>query len=299
MRSRHRRAGSRLTVLAGLVAVGTAGCSAEQVGRGWMPGDPGITSHTDRITHLWTGSWIAALVVGALVWGLMIWCMTAYRRRKDDPEFPDQLRYHVPLEILYTVVPLIAVSVLFFFTARDQAVIESREAPPDTTIGVIGKQWSWDFNYVNEDVFSAGIQTPLGTPDAEKVIPTLYLPVDQTVRLEIHARDVIHSVWVPDFLYKKDAIPGRTNLYQFVPEKVGTYAGRCAELCGEFHSEMLFAVKVVEQAEYDQYIQGLRDAGQTGQLPVNLGRVDTDEGEQTEDLIGENTGGQEDEGGNG
>jgi len=264
-----------------------------------MPGEPGITSHTDRITHLWTGSWIAALIVGALVWGLMIWCMAAYRRRRDDPEFPDQLRYHVPLEILYTVAPLIIVSVLFYFTARDQAIIESREEAPDVTIDVIGKQWSWDFNYVDADVYSAGIQTPLGTPEAEEVIPTLYLPVNQTVRMEIYARDVIHSVWVPAFLYKKDAIPGRTNFYQFTPQQVGTYAGKCAELCGEFHSEMLFNVRVVEQGEYDNYIESLRDAGQTGQLSVNLGRIDTEEGEQIEDRIGEDTGGQENEGGNG
>jgi cytochrome c oxidase subunit II len=277
----------------------TAGCSAQEVQRGWMPGEQGITSHTDRITHLWTGSWIAALIVGGITWGLMIWCIAAYRRRRDDPEFPDQLRYHVPLEIMYTVLPLIAISVLFFFTARDEAVLESREAEPDATIQVIGKQWSWDFNYVDEDVFETGIQVPLGTAEAEEVIPTLYLPMGQTVRFEIQARDVVHSVWVPAFLYKKDAIPGRTNFYQFTPQRVGTYAGKCAELCGEFHSEMLFNVQVVEQAEYEEHIESLRTAGQTGQLPVDLGRINTDEGEQIEDRFGEDTGGQEDEGGNG
>jgi cytochrome c oxidase subunit 2 len=287
----------RLAAVAASAALVTAGCSAQEVKRGWMPGEPGVTDKTDMVTSLWTGSWIAALAVGVLTWGLTIWAIVAYRRRKDDTGFPEQLRYHVPLEIMYTVIPFMMIAVLFYFTARDQAAIEATDETPDHTIEVIGKQWSWDFNYVDEDVYESGIQTPLGTPQAEDTLPTLVLPVDQTVLVKIEARDVIHSFWVPQFLYKKDAIPGRTNTYQFTPLKTGTYAGKCAELCGEFHSEMLFNVEVVEQDEYDRYITELRDRGQEGQLPVNLGRIDTESGEQNEDQIGEDRGGQEDESG--
>jgi cytochrome c oxidase subunit 2 len=294
MRSRNRRTGLRLAAVAAAATLGTAGCSMQEVKRGWMPGEPGITDHTDMITNLWVGSWIAALAVGALTWGLIIWCVAAYRRRKTDTGFPEQLRYHVPLEIMYTIIPFMMIAVLFYFTARDQSVIESREGEPDVHIGVVGKQWSWDFNYIDEDVWDSGIQTPLGTPQAEDVVPTLYLPVDQTVEVQLNSRDVIHSFWVPAFLYKKDVIPGRTNYYQFVPQKTGTYMGKCAELCGEYHSEMLFNVKVVEQDEYERHIADLRAKGQTGQLPTNLGRVDTQPTEQTEDRIGENTGGQQD-----
>jgi cytochrome c oxidase subunit 2 len=293
MRTRTRRSGVRIAAVAAAATLLTAGCSAQEVKRGWMPGEPGITNHTDRIVHLWTGSWIAALVVGVITWGLTIWCVVAYRRRRDDTGFPPQLRYNVPLEIMYTVIPFMMIAVLFYFTARDQSIIEAREEEPDVRIGVVAKQWSWDFNYADENVYATGLQSPLGTPRAEEVIPTLYLPAGKNVELTLQARDVIHSFWVPAFLYKKDLIPGRTNYYQFTPQKEGTYVGKCAELCGEYHSEMLFNVKVVSEQEYERQMQELRNAGQVGQLPANLGRVDTQPDEQREDRIGENSGGQE------
>ena len=89
------------------------------------------------------------------------------------------------------------------------------------------------------------------------------------VEIALEARDVIHSFWVVDFLYKKDMFPGKTNYMSFVPEREGTYAGKCAELCGEYHSLMLFNVEVVSQSEYDDYIESLRDAGQEGQLSTS------------------------------
>ena len=270
----------------------TAGC-ADAVSRGWMP--RGVTDHSEVITRLWTGSWIAALIVGVIVWGLILWCVAAYRRRREDAPFPPQLRYHVPLEVMYTVIPFMIVAVLFFYTSRDQAIIESLdEEERDLTIEVVGKQWSWDFNYVDDDVYETGLPVDTAGAAVEPRIPTLYLPVDRTVLIEVEARDVIHSFWVPQFLYKKDMIPGRTNLYQVTPTVTGTYMGKCAEFCGEFHSEMLFNLEVVEQDEYEAQMQALRDKGQTGVLPVNLGETDTQQGEQVEDRIGEDRGGQED-----
>ena len=259
------------------------GCS-QQVQRGWMPGDsagPGVTDETARITSLWVGSWIAALAVGVLTWGLIIWCMAAYRRRKDDVGLPPQIRYNVPLEVLYTVVPVFMVAVLFYFTARDQTVIEEETGAEDLVhINVVGKQWSWDFNYVDEDVYSAGTQVPLdGTNAPEELIPTLYLPVDQRVEILLTSRDVIHSFWVVDFLYKKDVVPGRENMIELTPQEEGVYVGKCAELCGEFHSEMLFNVEVVSAERFDEEMDKLRDAGQTGQLESDLGRSDGGPGE--------------------
>ena len=83
---------------------------------------------------------------------------------------------------------------------------------------------------------------------------------------------MIHSFWVVDFLYKKDMFPGKTNYMSFVPEREGTYAGKCAELCGEYHSLMLFNVEVVSQGEYEDYIDSLRDLGQEGQLSSEYDR---------------------------
>lgn len=270
---RPRRRLHRLTLpaLTAALAVLTAGCSVEEVERGWLPGESGITDQTDLVTRLWVGSWIAALVVGAITWALIIWAVVVYRRRKRNATYPPQLRYHVPLEVMYTVIPFMVVGVLFFHTVRAQAVIESRDKNPQMTVEIIAKQWSWDFNYVDAGVYDTGVQVATESVDAvQDITPTLYLPVGTTVEFEIESRDVIHSVWVPEFLYKKDAIPGRTNYYQFTPLKTGTYIGKCAEFCGEFHSAMLFTVKVVEQAEYEAHLDSLRTKGQQGQLPVNL-----------------------------
>ena len=233
-----------------------------------MPGDPDTTNHTSRVIGLWVTSWIVLLAVGVITWGLIIWAAVVYRRRKGQTGLPVQLRYNLPIEIFYTIVPLILVIGFFAFTARDQAAIEEKTPDPDVSIEVFGKRWAWDFNYVNEDVYSAGVQAdfnPDGTINTDS-LPTLVLPVDQKVEIKIESRDVIHSFWVVDFLYKKDMIPGKSNYMYFIPTKIGTYAGKCAELCGEYHSLMLFQVQVVSQEDYDAYIEGQRDAGFEGQL---------------------------------
>jgi cytochrome c oxidase subunit 2 len=270
--------------LVGLAAVTVAsmslltGCSGA-LSRGLLP--KGVTENSPRITPLWNGSWAAALGVGCVVWGLTLWCVVAYRRRKDDPEFPEQLRYNVPIEILYTVVPLFMIGVLFFYTARDEQAMLSTSVKPDQVVNVVGKQWSWDFNYTTEQVYEAGTQAQLsGKPLPEDALPTLYLPVGERTEFVLTSRDVIHSFWVPAFLQKLDMIPGKVNRFQVVPTTIGTFAGKCAELCGAYHSDMLFTVKVVSPADFAAHIQALKDAGQTGQLPTELGRSQLEPGQQ-------------------
>jgi cytochrome c oxidase subunit 2 len=244
-----------------------AGCTQQEL-QGWLPGGPDVTNHTSRIISLWTTSWIVLLAVGVVTWGLVIWAAVAYRRRKGQTGLPVQLRYNMPIEIFYTVVPLILVLGFFAFTARDQAAIETDPGDVEEHIEVIAKRWAWDFNYLDENVYFPGAQAQdLESGDGQidvDGLPVLYLPVDTSIEIEIESRDVVHSFWVVDFLYKKDTIPGRTNYMYVTPTKVGTYEGKCAELCGEYHPDMLFRVKVVERAEYDAHMAELRTAGYTG-----------------------------------
>jgi len=244
-----------------------SGCSAEAQ-RGFLPDSSGVTNHTDSIIGLWTSSWIVLLAVGVLSWGLIAWALIVYRRRKGETGMPVQLRYNMPIETMFTVIPLILVLGFFAFTARDMTAIEAKTENPDVTINVVAKQWSWDFNYVDENVFDSGIQAQFtgAEENVMETLPTLYLPVGKTVEVQLNSRDVIHSFWVVEFLYKKDMFPGRTNYMYFTPEKEGTYVGKCAELCGEYHSMMLFNVKVVSQSEYDAHIAGLAAKGNVGQL---------------------------------
>ena len=275
--SSQNRTGSRrkqITTITGLALAGAlalTGCSPE-VQKGWLPTERGTTNHTDRIMDLWVNSWIAALIVGVITWGLMIWCIVAYRRRKGTVGFPRQNSFNLPLEVFYLTIPLFMVLVFFYFTDRDQHAIDNRAEPADVVVDVRGKQWAWDFNYkkgdvIREDVHEAGVQAHLtGEAVDKEKLPTLYLPVNKSVDVELNARDVIHSFWVPAFLQKRDMIPGKTNYIRFTPTKEGTYDGKCAELCGEYHSEMLFRVKVVSDAEFQAHLEKLRQDGNTGLL---------------------------------
>jgi len=264
-----KRNGRRFAALglASAAALVLTGCTPE-IQRGFLPDAWGVTNHTDRIINLWNTSWIVLLLVGALSWGLMAWALIVYRRRKGETAMPQQLRYNMPIETLFTVIPLILVLGFFAFTARDMSAIEAKTENPDVKIQVIGKQWSWDFNYVNENVYFSGIQAQFTGKEENimETLPTLYLPVGKSVEIELSSRDVIHSFWVVDFLYKKDMFPAQTNRMYFTPLKEGTYVGKCAELCGEYHSMMLFNVKVVSEAEYLKQTASLAAAGNVGLL---------------------------------
>lgn len=251
-----------------------SGCSTAELELGFLPlNSKDATNHTQRITDLWVESWIVLWAVGIIAWGLMFWAIIVYRRRKGETGLPAQLRYNNPIETLFTVVPLILVIGFFAMTARDMAAIEKPTANPDVHIEVIGKQWSWDFNYLDENVYETGIQSQFeGELGSEAALPTLYLPVNKSVKIDLTARDVIHSFWVVEFLYKKDMFPGRWNHIYFTPTKEGTYKGKCAELCGESHSMMLFNVVVLDQAGYDAKMQELEEKGQTGKLGIDLNR---------------------------
>jgi len=250
-----------------------AGC-AGQAGANGLPSSPGITNHTGRVIDLWNYSWLAAIIVGVITWALIMWTVTVYRKRKGDDKLPMQTRANVPLELMYTIIPLIMIAVLFRWTATDIAEIKDVSGPADVHIQAIGKQWAWDFNYLDDEVYSVGVQAVLtGKPGVEETLPNLYLPVGETVDITLNSRDVIHSFWIPAFLFKQDMIPGRTTHIQFIPETEGTYQGKCAELCGEYHSAMLFNVKVVSREEYDSQMQKLRDAGQTGSIGIEYSRL--------------------------
>jgi cytochrome c oxidase subunit II len=242
-----------------------SGCSSESRGE-WerfaMP-EP-ASEQGQHILHLWQGAWIAALITGAVVWGLIFFVVIAYRRRSDD-EVPIQTRYNLPLEIFYTIAPIIMVIVFFAHTVKVQDTILDDSLRPDHTIEVVGQQWTWTFNYTGEDAVSGKNVYTAGTAAH---IPTLVLPVDETTRFNLHSPDVVHDFFVPAFLMKMDVIPGRVNHYEVTPTETGTYAGKCFELCGVYHSRMLFNVEVVSSDDYEQYLKQLESRGQVSDEPL-------------------------------
>ncbi len=245
-------------------ALALTGCSQEARDSALRLGFPEpATEEAPIILNLWQGAWLVAIPIALLVLGLLFAAIILYRRKSDD-EVPKQTRYNIPIEVLYTAVPLVIVLGLFYFTARDQTELTKISGQEDHTVNVVAFKWSWAFNYLDYGVYE------IGTP-AEP--PTLYLPVDEKVKFELTSPDVIHSFWIPSFLTKLDVIPGRMNVFEVTPNKPGEYPGRCAELCGVDHSRMLFTVKVVSQEEFEAHVATLRAKGQEGKL--DTGRVVT------------------------
>lgn len=296
---------------AGLVLVTATGCTYKDFPRLGMPTP--TTEEAPIVLSLWQGSWAAALATGVLVWGLILWAAMFHRRSRTKVEVPPQTRYNMPIEALYTVVPLIIVSVLFYFTARDESKLLDVSKKPDLTVNVVGFQWSWGFNYIENvegstgnantdenlaaipdrfkedfpadaggvyDVGTPGVKNPqTGNPG-----PTLWLPKGKTVRFVLTSRDVIHSFWVVPFLMKQDVIPGHTNAFQVTPNKEGTFLGKCAELCGVDHSRMLFNVKVVSPERYEQHLKDLAKKGQTGYIPAGIAQTSHEKNRETTNL---------------
>ena len=232
-----------------LAAVGVALAGGGLLAGCDLPGfgslDP-ASKEGESVFTLWQGFFLAALAVGALVWGLLIFVILRYRRRSGDgDEVPSQREYNIPLEIFYTAVPVVIVAVLFGFSVRAEDRVTTLADTPVVTVDVVGFQWSWEFHYVDEEVVIHG------TPEDP---PELVLPVDQPIHLRLISNDVAHSFWVPDFLSKRDLIPGVDNEIQVIPTKTGTYDGRCAEYCGLDHWKMSYSVKVVSQDDYETWL---------------------------------------------
>ncbi|RYJ04582.1 MAG: cytochrome c oxidase subunit II [Actinomycetales bacterium] len=218
------------------------------------------SDRTDSMWDLWLGSWIAVLVIFLLVFGLIVYASVRYRRRSDD-EVPSQVRYNLPIEALYTIAPVIIVAVFFFHTVTAQNDMLKKVDNPDHTIEVVGSKWQWAFNYLDEDATTGTDVFDVGTPEKPA---ELWLPVDESVRFNLMSPDVIHSFWVPEFYFKMDVVPGRQNTFDLTPTREGTFTGRCAELCGLYHSRMIFKVNVVSSAEYDAHLKELQATGEVG-----------------------------------
>jgi cytochrome c oxidase subunit II len=228
-----------------VLLVALTGCTNNTFTRLGLPNP--ITKQGLVALHLWQGSWIAGMAVACVVWGLILWAVVFHRKRRGDDRLPPQVRYNLPIEILYTALPFVLIAVLFYYTARDEDYIDTLTSNPNVTVNVVAYQWSWQFNYPQYNVTDNGVMYP-------GPLPLLELPVGETVRFNLTSPDVIHSFWVPEFLFKRDVIPGHPNHFQVTLTHTGTYTGHCSELCGLYHSRMLFTVKVVSQQQFQQWV---------------------------------------------
>jgi len=251
-------------VVVGAALLVLSACDAtdkDQLARLAMP-EP-ATETAPLTFDLWRWAWVAAMATGVIVWGLIFYVAWRFRRRHVD-EVPVQTRYNLPLEIFYTIAPIMMVVVFFYWTVNVQNKLIELDPEPDLTVDVVGQQWSWTFNYTEQ---GEGGRTPYTAGTGGK-IPTLVLPVDKKVQFNLQSPDVIHSFGVDSFLMKMDVVPGRINRFQVTPTVIGDYNGKCFELCGVDHSRMLFHVKVVSQDDYDTYLADLAAQGFEADKPL-------------------------------
>ena len=239
-------------LVAAVVAVATliAGCSDNNFSQPEPASEQG--EHT---LQLWRVFILIGAAVGGIVLGLILYVAIKFRRRSD--EIPSQKSSNVGWEALYTITPVVIVAVLFTLSVTTQNKTENKVANPDLTINVVGFQWGWQFEYPEQGVMVTGSGSA-----GER--PTLVLPEGRTVRLVLRTMDVIHSFWVPEFLNKRDLIPGVDNSIDITPNRLGTFDGKCAEFCLLDHWRMTFIVEIVTPEAFDAQLADAVAATQGG-----------------------------------
>lgn len=211
--------------------------------------NPGTTQGQLLLGDWWvfliTGGIIAAIVILLILVAIIVW------RRRSVSDFPAQFKKNTPLEISYTVVPLLIVAGLFLVTYVYERGVEAQTARPDAIVDVTAYRWSWRFDYPGAGVHIAGRpQEP----------PEFALPLNKTSRIVLNSADVVHAFWIPAFLFKRDAVPGMQNTFDLTPTRAGVFRGVCAEFCGLQHADMTFTVRVLPQRQYETWLDSHKGA---------------------------------------
>ncbi|CAN5822756.1 hypothetical protein BH24CHL5_BH24CHL5_10010 [soil metagenome] len=231
---------------------------------GFFPNEP-ASEQGQLIYDFYPVVFYIAVGVFLLVEGLLLWIVMRYRRRPTDTELPVQTHGNNLLEVVWTLIPAAIVTVLFLFTVDTLGKVETTgdsNTQPALTVDVTGFQWQWTFAYEEQGLSFTG---------SGREGPVMVLPVGERVRIRLHATDVIHSFYVPQFLYKKDVVPGRVNEFEVVVQEAGTYTGQCAEFCGLAHADMFFTVQSMSRADFDAWVIQQQDEAQRTPEPAPSG----------------------------
>jgi cytochrome c oxidase subunit II len=211
----------------------------------------GATQQGHDSFKLWQGFFVASLVVGGVVAALILWAVFRYRRRSE--KIPPQTQYHTLFEITYTVVPIIIVLVLFAFTVvTENEVTATPKAQVD--IQVTAFQWGWQFYYPATGKIVEGVLNEA---------PQMVVPTGESVAITLKSEDVIHGFYVPQFNYSEYAQPGHVNHFNFSVLHNGVYRGQCTQLCGLYHSLMLFSVKSVSPSQFQSWVHQVPESSLT------------------------------------
>jgi cytochrome c oxidase subunit 2 len=225
-----------------ITAVGTAIGTVVVLTVPWLPKD--ASSAAGTMDTLYDVLAVASVFIFSLVMAILIVSVTHFRRRHDDLSDGVPIHGHTGVEVVWTAIPAIIVIGAAIYSGVVLADIEKPQ-PGTKTINVTAQQFAWHFDYAGQGITQAG---------------ELHLVKDTPYLFRLHAKDVIHSFWVPEFRLKKDAVPGMTTSVRVKPTRIGTYSLVCAELCGLGHSTMRARVVVEDQSAFDRWAATQRKA---------------------------------------
>ena len=225
-----------------------------------------VTSQGVQIRELYTIVFLIAVVIFFVVEGLIVWTVLRYKRKATDDELPPQTHGNAIAEVVWTVVPTLIVAFIFVISWQTLNTVDAVSANPDYKIRAVAAQFQWTFEYLPDDWEPPVEGQPAPPPPLyTEFVPVrngeaggLNVPAGRSVKLYLSSPDVIHAFYVPQFLFKRDVVPGRTNVFEFnVDERFAgqTFNGQCAELCGSGHAIMLFTVHAMAPTDFDAWLQ--------------------------------------------
>ena len=212
------------------------------------------TEQGAKVYTLYNVTLALAIVIGVGVISMILLSCVRYRKKPGDDTMPPQTHGNTTFEVIWTAIPTVIVLALF---AMSFATIRAIDKPADSYAAVIevrGYQWSWTFDYGTN---KAGTQVLVRTKENTDP-PEMVLPVGATVHIEQRSDNVMHSFFVPDFLFKRDLIPGKANGFDLTVRAPGEYHGQCAELCGTEHAQMTFKVRAVSLDDFHEWFESYK-----------------------------------------
>lgn len=213
-----------------------------------------VTKQSKEISALYYTTLTLAVLIWAGVVGAILYAVVRFRRRPGDDTLPPQVHGNTTAEIIWTAIPIVIVLVLFAMSYSTLRSVDKVSADADTAaiVHVRGYQWFWEFDY-GPDADGDNVVT-----GSNGDTPVFVVPAGETVRVVMTSDNVLHSWFVPNFLFKKDVLLGKANEFEFRVDIPGTYKGQCAELCGTGHADMVFEVRAVSRAEFDKFLADLK-----------------------------------------
>lgn len=236
-------------VIVAVIAFAAAGITPQRLWDSFFPvgGTGAATEQGGAVRNLYDIVFYLAVAIFLIVEGLIAWSVFRYRRKPGDDTLPPQIHGNNLVEVIWTAIPTLIVALLFVLSWQTLNTVEAT-TPTDIHVRAVAQRFQWSFEYLDAN----------GNKLFTQVIPTgdtggMFVPVGKPVFVSLRAVDVIHAFYVPKFLFKRDAIPGRENSFDFTVDEPGTYRGQCAELCGPNHGDMTFDVHAVSEADFQAW----------------------------------------------